>query len=347
MNEMGIQFVNPFYLKLLAIPILMSCVWLWRFFSRKSEINKYEKSRILPVTERYLFAGKMFFWLWLIISIAFSLIALSRPQKLMSVLNKGSIDLIVIQDGSASMYTQDVKPDRWGRSMVWLRALVETLSWKGDRMALAVFAHKASPMIRLTSDPNVVMFFMDHLKQSPFLLKDNTTWDTDIYEGMYWGLKIIEKDLKIHGKRINSPAFILISDGQAWSGNVELLFNLIKRVGPVYVIGVGTIAGGIIPEVEETGQQIPITSVQPTVEPKIPVQSSIDRESLRKIAIAGGGEYFELGIQSDEAIALKIINAARKRQVLSGQEKKFHELYWQFILGAAICLTVGVFYLYK
>ena len=54
--------------------------------------------------------------------------------------------------------------------------LGESLAWKDDRMAMALFAHIAAPQVRLTKDPNTFFFFLDHLAQeSPFRLEDDTT----------------------------------------------------------------------------------------------------------------------------------------------------------------------------
>src|SRR5207253_2155589 len=80
----------------------------------------------------------------------------------------------------------------------------------------------ATPQIRLTKDPNTMFFFLDHLKdQPPLRLEDNNTWDTNIESGIYWGMRLIEKDEELHGKSKNAKAFVLVSDGQAWSGDVE------------------------------------------------------------------------------------------------------------------------------
>ena len=86
---------------------------------------------------------------------------------------------------------------------------------------MALFAHIAAPQVRLTKDPNTFFFFLDHLAQeSPFRLEDDTTWDTNIELGIAWGMRLIEKDTEIHGKSPNAKAFVLITDGQAWSGEV-------------------------------------------------------------------------------------------------------------------------------
>ena len=105
------------------------------------------------------------------------------------------VDLVVLQDGSASMRTEDVPGNRWQRSMRFLRVLGESLAWRDDRMAMALFAHIAAPQVRLTKDPNTYFFFLDHLAhESPFRLEDDTHWDTNIELGIAWGMRLIEKD---------------------------------------------------------------------------------------------------------------------------------------------------------
>lgn len=337
MSMENLSFVEPAYLRLLAIPAFLFVLWLWRLIARRSNINKCLRERTVPVGEKYLFAGKLVFWLFLILALGFSILALSRPRSIITVSGDTSVDLVFIFDGSASMRVKDLKPDRWQRSMAWLRTMVETASWKGDRFALALFASKAHPYIRLTDDPNVVLFFIDHLKlESPLQLSDPKTWDTNIAEGIYWGVKILVRDRQLYGPSKNPQAFVLVSDGQAWSGSMEEVFKIVKRVAPVYVVGVGTTAGGIIPE--------PASS--PELPPP-PVHASIDRNSLRKIASTTGGHYFELGTAGDDQIALSIINSVKKRSLSSDKEEIFEELYWWFILATAVSVTIGMFYLHK
>lgn len=350
-----IQFLEPGYLVLLFIPGLMFILWLWRLAIRRTAVAKYLTRRIIPTREKYLFFGPLVFWACLIMAISLAIIALSRPAKVMAVKSDASIDLVVIQDGSASTRVKDMKPDRWQRSMMFLRTLVETLKWRGDRFALASFAHRASPYIRLTTDPNVVIFFLDHLKkESPFQLKDPKTWDTNIEEGIYYGVKLLAKDQEFYGPSKNPRAFVLISDGQAWSGKMEAIFKIVKNVAPVYVIGIGTTIGGVIPEsvspittsyyYDESGDQVQVQL--PVPEKSQPVHSSIDRRSLRNIASTTGGEYFELDTEPDSRIALKIINKvtnSRLRAEDTRTEKVFQELYWYCLLGASTFLGLGVY----
>ena len=152
---------------------------------------------------------------------ALLIVALSRPQAVVSAVRQGSVDLVILQDASASMYVSDVPPDRWRRSIRFVRMLAESLRWQGDRVALALFAQLAAPQVRLTKDPNSLFFFVDHLgEKSPFPLENAPTWDTNIEEGIRWGLRLIEKDEELFGKSGNPKAFVVISDGQSWSGTV-------------------------------------------------------------------------------------------------------------------------------
>ena len=66
-----------------------------------------------------------------------------------------------------------------------------------------------------------------------------------------------------------------------------------------------------------------------------------DRRSLRAIAEAGGGQYFELGTERDEVIALKILSDIQQRAQVFQQEDVFTELYWLFLAAAAGLLCMG------
>jgi Ca-activated chloride channel family protein len=235
------------------------------------------------------------------------------------------------------MYVTDVRPDRWRRSVQFLRTFAETLSWQGDRVALALFAQLAAPQVRLTRDPNALFFFIDHLgDKSPFRLENLTSWDTNIEEGIRWGLRLVEKDEEVFGKNGNPKAFLVISDGQAWSGTVaNALRAAHDRNIPVHVVGIGTTAGGMIPEPARPDGTRP-----PPV-----IRSVLDRQSLVQIAVAGGGEYFEVGDEPDRIVAFRIVDTLRRRAEVVKEVESFDELYGRFLMAAAILLVVGAAFL--
>ena len=210
---------------------------------------------------------------------------------------------------------------------------------------MALFAHMATPQIRLTKDPNTYFFFLDHLEErSPFRLEDDGTWDTNIERGIYWGLRLVEKDEEIRnasqreGPRVgptNSQAFMLISDGQAWSGEVAKSLALAQERGiPLNVVGVGTTAGGIIPD--------PKRDVDAGGGALVAQPGRADRASPPPAAGATTSSIARAIAQ----IASTIIEQTRRRaRHRAACRKATQELYWNLLVAAAVFVGLGVLFL--
>ena len=341
----SLRFELPELLWLLAVPVGLLAFWVWQLARRRADVRRLTRHRKLPLRERFQYFGGLLFWLCVILAMASAIVAIARPYARVTLLRTAGVDLVILQDGSASMHVRDVTGDRWQRSMRFVRLLGDALSWQEDRVALALFAHLAAPQIRLTKDPNTFFFFLDHLDTTPpFRLEEDTTWDTNIESGIHWGLRLIEKDEELHGPSANAKVFVLVSDGQAWSGEVkESLAEAKQRGIPMYVVGVGTTAGGLIPEPPRRDVTAATGPGAPSP-PLPPVHSALDRSSLNVIATAGGGYYFELDREPDRAIASTIINAARQRAGTRGVEERNEELYWRFLVVSAALLLVGILF---
>ena len=332
----GIGFGAPQFLWLLVAPGLFLVAWLWRFVRRVIDLRRLRERRSIPIRERFALGGDLWFWLFLILASASLAVALARPRGVTTVVNRAGLDIVVLQDGSASMHVDDVSGNRWMRSMDFLRLLGDSLSWNDDRMALTVFAHIATPQIRLTSDPNTVFFFLDHLHgRPPFRLEDDTTWDTNLEQGIAWGLRLLEKDRELHGPSPNGKLFVMLSDGESWSGEVARAIERATREHvPLHVIGVGTLAGGALPETEIDGVKEPS-----------PGKSRLDRASLQRIAAAGGGQYFELDRDPDRDIANAIIDIGRRQAPITTEEGTTEELYWRFLAASLALAALGSVFL--
>jgi Ca-activated chloride channel family protein len=327
-----LRFDERPYLWLLVIPAVLAVLWCIQLARRRSD-RRAVGARVIPAPERYALFGDLPFWLCLIVASALVVVALARPQASVRLVRRGGVDLVILQDGSASMYVSDIAPDRWRRSVKFIRALAEAIAWRGDRVALALFSQRAAPQIRLTKDPNALFFFLDHLtEQSPFRLEDAATWDTNIEEGVFWGLRLVETDEELFGASKNTKAFVVISDGQAWSGEVANALRTARQRGaPVFVVGVGSVRGGMIPE--------PLA--KDGTRPASTIRAVLDRESLRAIATAGGGEYFEIGHEPDRDVAFRIISSARRLSKVAETVETREDLYWRFLAMAAAVLGLG------
>lgn len=329
-----VRLLEPTYLWLLMGPGVLFVAWLWQFAKRRRDIRRLLNQHTTPKVERYVRAGGLSFWLVVIAASSLLVMALSRPQVMVSVTQNTNVDFIVLQDGSASMRVTDVAPDRWQRSVSWLRTFAEVLSWRRERVALALFARRPAPQVRLTGDPNALFFFLDHLTdEPPFRLLDDTSWDTNIEDAIYWGVKMLDKDEELHGRRLSAKAFVVLSDGQAWSGEVARALTLVEQRNiRVYVVGVGTAAGGVIPQAPRRLYQ----------EPEPLIHSVLDRQSLRSIARTGRGAYYELGSEPDEVIALKILaDIQRAFRGMFQRQEEFADLYYYFLFAAAALVGGG------
>jgi hypothetical protein len=328
-----LSFGTPLYLWLLVVPAALLVVWVLQAMRRRADVRRLRRARLVPVRERFGLTGDLAFWLCALVAASFCILALAGPRARVAAVRTASADVVLLLDGSASMYVKDVAPDRWQRSVRFLRTFAESLGWRGDRVALALFAQLASPQVRLTKDPNALFFFLDHLgDRSPFRLEDAPTWDTNIEEGIRWGLRLVEKDQELFGPSGNPKAFVVVTDGQAWSGSVETSLRQARaRMIPVYVVGVGTTAGGIIPQ-----------PIGPVPDPIGVVRSVLDRTSLIQLAQAGGGEYFEIGRGSDRDLAFAIVDRLRRRADSVEVTESFEDLYWRALMAAAVALFVGM-----
>ncbi len=333
----SIRFGEPLYLWLLVAPALLFLLWCVQVLRRRSDARKY-RARLVPVQERFAVIGDLGFWLALIAALSLTILALARPQGITAIVRSPGVDIVLLMDGSASMRVRDMGTDRWQRAMQWVRTLTKTLSWQGDRMALATFADIAVPQVRLTRDPNTILFFLDHLDDAPtFRLENETSWNTNVEDAVYWGVKLVETDQEMYGPTKNARTFVVISDGQVWSGNVQRAIAAAAQRGvSIDVIGVGTTNGGMIP-LPRDDKGVVLAGFEP-------IRSVLDRTSLREIARAGNGEYFELGSGADEQIAARIIQNAARRSGNELVDEAFDELYWYLLAAAAGCLGVGVLF---
>ena len=100
----------------------------------------------------------------------------------------------------------------------------------------------------------------------------------------------------------------------------------------VYVVGVGTTSGGLIPEPPaRLGSPLPASRIR----------AVLDRGSLQAIARAGGGDYFEMGRESDRDIARSILTGIKRQAPVLHVDESYEELYWYLLFAAALVLCLA------
>jgi hypothetical protein len=77
------------------------------------------------------------------------------------------------------------------------------------------------------------------------------------------------------------------------------------------------------------------------------IRSVLDRASLVQLAVAGGGEYFEIGDEPDRIVAFRIVDRLRRRADVVKEVESFDELYGRVLMAAAAVLVIGTAFLRK
>lgn len=332
-----VTFAEPGFLWFLIVPAVALVAWAWRALVRRRDARRLARGRSMPVRERYAWLADLPFWLALTLASGLLIVAAARPQGPAISMRRGGVDIVVLQDGSASMRVQDVEGDRWRRSVKLVRLIADSLSWQDDRMALSLFAHVATPQVRLTKDPNTFFFFLDHLgEEPPYRLEEDTSWDSNAELGIHWGLRMLERDEELNGRSPNATIFVLISDGETWSGDIGKAIDAAQARGvPIFVVGVGTLAGAPLPDAVDAAGE-------PMKDSTTPSRSMLARDQLMRISSSGGGQYFEIGREPDRDIANAIIDAGRRLAPSLGSGETKEDLHWRAIVLAPFLLALGL-----
>ena len=130
----------------------------------------------------------------------------------------------------------------------------------------------------------------------------------------------------------------MISDGQAWSGQVDRALKAARDLRiPVHVVGIGTTTGALLPEPER------FASAADVPQPRI--RARLDRETLLRIARETGGDYYEIEREPDRDMAFRLIHSVRRRAASLDEQTTHEELYWRFLAAAAVLVAAGVVFL--
>jgi Ca-activated chloride channel family protein len=320
---LGFDILRPWlFVLLLAGPLCLAIGVIGlsgRQRARRALVAERHEARFFPRFSRNrarlrvgLAAGAVFF-------IALSAIGPVRGYTLRDVQRKG-IDLVFCIDTSRSMLTQDVKPDRLTRARREVIGLLDKL--RGDRAALIAFSGDAREVAPLTHDRLTLGMFVNTLTP-----EDNERGGTDIGAALEQALALFDGRTGAH------EAIVLITDGEDLEGHgLEVAKKAKERGIKVYVVGMGTAAGGKIPDGkggfvrDDTGKE---------------VVSALGGTSLAAIADLTGGAY--LSVESSaiplEELYEKRMTKLEARELFAGKERIPHDRYqWPLVLAAGCML---------
>ena len=325
---------SPRYLPLLVVPAALLAAWV-RLVRQRVEVRRFAHARVgCRLRERFALAGELLFWLCVLRAVLASHSRARAPQARIAV-DQRRRGLVICWMHRRRCTCATCFPTAGSAAQRFLRTLADTLSWKGDRVALALFAHRTAPQLRLSEGPECAVLLPRSLgERSPFSLETDTTWDTNIEEGMHWGLRLVATDEELFGtepqrqgvrRDLGRPGVERRRRGARSTLARE------RRI-PVHVVGVGTASGGMIPEPEpQDGVSAAADSARCSI-----ARLCADRARRRRRVLRDRPRVRSRPrVRRDRASASAAAGS-------SAWKARAEVVYWHFLLAAAVLLALGM-----
>ena len=313
-------FEYPALLWLLALPLLLAALYVWRELSgRRPHLRVPTAAPWLQgggtplAVLRHLPAVLRTAALCLII------VALARPRSSTEIekIDSEGIDIVFVMDVSTSMLARDFTPDRISAAK---DIAIEFISQRpSDRMGIVVFAGESYTQCPLTTDRATLINLMKEVQTD--LIEDGTA----IGNGLATAVA------RMMDSEAPSRVVILLTDGVNNSGEVapQTAAEIAKTYGVrVYTIGVG--ANGMAPYPVMTPWGVEMQNMQ----------VEIDEELLKGISEATGGRYFRATDNTKLAEIYSEINKMEKARTSVDSFPVYKELFGRFGLAALVCLLL-------
>lgn len=241
--------------------------------------------------------------------------------------SKTGLDIYVIIDTSKSMLVSDIQPDRITVAKKIVENLLDHL--EGDRIGLIPFASDAYIQMPLTDDYQLARMFLDVM-------------DTDMISGGGTNIAAAIQLANRSFERTSSAdrVILILSDGEEHDGaSLEVIKNIKDDRLKIYTVGIGTEKGGLVPVYNNTGDTV-IDYMKD--EAGNPVTSRLNAETMKKLAQAGNGSYYQATLQGTEISSLlKELSTLKRGNLDALQIRRFNPLYQYFLAPGILLFTLA------
>lgn len=232
------RFANPIYLYLLILIPFFTFIFIILKRVMKNKLSEFGDlvliKNFMPDVSSSRRNAK---FILMMTALGLISIILARPQYGMrnEEIKRSGIEVIIAVDVSNSMLCRDVAPDRLSKSKMIVSKLIE--QFDRDRIGLVAFAGNAINLLPVTSDYVSAKMFLDQLNPSTISVQG-----TNLCEA------ISKASAGFSDKTNVGRALILITDAEDNEDGALLAVEQAAKKGiRVFVLSVGTIAGGPIP----------------------------------------------------------------------------------------------------
>ncbi len=304
----NITFANPeFFWLFLLIPLLV--LW-YAFWDKKSKVT-LTVSSATAFKQNSLWTSRLYHLLFVLrmLALAFAILALARPQtRSESAKTKitDGIDIVMAIDVSASMLSQDLKPNRFEALKKVASQFVKDRP--SDRIGLVVYAGESYTKTPATSDKSIILNSIKELTYG------------QIEDGTAIGMGLATAVNRLKESKAKSRVIILLTDGVNNSGFIDpqTAAEMAAEYGiKVYTIGIGT-----------NGQALSPYALNPDGSIMYRMQQVvIDEALMKKIAKTTEGRYFRA---TDNKKLEEIYNEINKMETTEIEEFKYTQVDEKF-----------------
>ena len=317
----NIVFANPeFFWLLLLLPLML--LWYW-FWNKKSQANvTFSTTIAFKKTKSWSDALYHLLFVLRMIAIALIVVALARPQthseNAKTKITDG-IDIVMAIDVSASMLSQDLKPNRFEALKKVASQFVKDRP--NDRIGLVIYAGESYTKTPVTTDTSIILNALSEITYG------------QIEAGTAIGMGLATPVNRLKESKAKSRVIILLTDGVNNTGFIDpqTAAELAAEYGiKVYTVGIGTNGMALSPYALNADGSI-IYRMQ---------QVDIDEPLMKKIAQVTKGRYFRA---TNNQKLQQIYDEINQMETTKIEEFKYTEVdekfrWWVLVAGLLLLL---------
>jgi von willebrand factor type A len=317
----NIIFANPeFFWLLLLLPLMLLWYWYW---NKKSQANvTFSTTIAFKKTKSWSDALYHLLFVLRMIAIALIVVALARPQthseNAKTKITDG-IDIVMAIDVSASMLSQDLKPNRFEALKKVASQFVKDRP--NDRIGLVIYAGESYTKTPVTTDKSIILNALSEITYG------------QIEDGTAIGMGLATAVNRLKESKAKSRVIILLTDGVNNTGFIDpqTAAELAAEYGiKVYTVGIGTNGMALSPYALNADGSI-IYRMQ---------QVDIDEPLMKKIAQVTKGRYFRA---TNNQKLQQIYDEINQMETTKIEEFKYTEVdekfrWWVLVAGVLLLL---------
>lgn len=317
----NIVFANTeFFWLLLLLPLMLLWYWYW---NKKSQANvTFSTTIAFKKTKSWSDALYHLLFVLRMIAIALIVVALARPQthseNAKTKITDG-IDIVMAIDVSASMLSQDLKPNRFEALKKVASQFVKDRP--NDRIGLVIYAGESYTKTPVTTDKSIILNALSEITYG------------QIEDGTAIGMGLATAVNRLKESKAKSRVIILLTDGVNNTGFIDpqTAAELAAEYGiKVYTVGIGTNGMALSPYALNADGSI-IYRMQ---------QVDIDEPLMKKIAQVTKGRYFRA---TNNQKLQQIYNEINQMETTKIEEFKYTEVdekfrWWVLVAGFLLLL---------